>query len=265
MNPTNDRLIRLDGQSAIVTGAAKGIGAAIGARLASAGAAVTLVDVDAAALREHAAALESGGARVRAEVADASSPADARRVVEAAVAAFGGVDVLVNNAGVFPMVPFLDVSEAIWDRVHGLNLRGLFFWSQTVARQMVLGKRGGTIVNITSIDAFHPSGNLTAYDASKGGAEMLTRSMALELGRYGIRVNAIAPGGVQTPGAQALTSGVAAGVNAEAVLESFLSRIPMGRMGDPDDIARVVLFLASPMGSYVTGATLVVDGGALVS
>ena len=176
MIPPNDRLLRLDGQSAIVTGAAKGIGAAIAARLASAGAAVTLVDVDAVALREQAATLESSGARVRAEVADASSPADARRVVEASVAAFGGVDVLVNNAGIFPMVPVLDVTEAIWDRVHGLNLRGLFFWSQAAARQMVLRKSGGAIVNITSIDAFHPSGALTAYDASKGGAEMLTRS-----------------------------------------------------------------------------------------
>jgi 2-dehydro-3-deoxy-D-gluconate 5-dehydrogenase len=265
VNPTNEQLIRLDGQVAIVTGAAKGIGAAIAARLVGAGAAVTLVDLDTQTLLDTARKLEQPGARIRTEGVDVSSPSEATRVVKATVEAFGGLDILVNNAGIFPMVPVLDVSATVWDRVHGLNLRGLFFWSQAAARQMVMRKTRGAIINITSIDAFHPSGALTAYDASKGGAEMLTRSMALELGRHGIRVNAIAPGAIATPGAQAAMTNVAPGVAPDAVLQGFLSRIPMGRMGDPDDIARVVLFLASPMGSYVTGGTLVVDGGYLLS
>ncbi|HSQ61975.1 MAG TPA: SDR family oxidoreductase, partial [Polyangiaceae bacterium] len=174
-------------------------------------------------------------------------------------------DILVNNAGIFPPAPALDLSEATWDRVLSVNLKGAFFLAQAVAQQMIRQGDGGAIVNIASIDALHPTGRLAHYDTSKAGLVMMTRSLAFELGPNRIRVNAVAPGVIQTPGADAALA-VLAGSGSPGQLKSkFVSRIPLGRLGTPDDVARAVLFLVSEAADYITGSTLVVDGGFLLS
>ncbi len=179
---------------------------------------------------------------------------------------FGGVDILVNNAGVFPMMPALEIDEAHWDKVLDVNLKGAFFFSQAAARHMTRTLRG-SIVQIASIDALHPTGNLAAYDASKAGLVMLTRSLAKELGPQGVRVNAICPGGVTTPGVTSSLGAMAEVMKTtpDKLLASFGEKVPLGRMGVPDDIARAALFFASRMSSWVTGAVLVVDGGTLLT
>jgi 2-deoxy-D-gluconate 3-dehydrogenase len=175
----------------------------------------------------------------------------------------GTLDVLVNNAGIYPFAPVLGMTEADWDKVIDVNLKGTFLCAQAAAKQMVAQGTGGVIVNIASIDAYHPSSvGLAHYDASKGGVVMFTRNLALELGPHGIRVMAIAPGGIATEGTRA---NMVPGVDIEALMKGFLARIPLGRMGVPDDIGRVALFLASDAAAYMTGSTVFVDGGVLLS
>lgn len=261
---SNQALIDLHDQTAIVTGGARGIGQGIAARLAAAGASVVIADIDAELARRSAHELGADGFPVTGIGTDIASPAAAQEMVEAAVRSYGHLDILVNNAGIFPFSPALDTTESLWDEVIDINLKGVFFASQAAARQMARRGHGGRIVNIASIDALHPTGALAHYDASKGGVVMLTKAMALELAPLGIRVNAIAPGGIQTPGAAAATAAMAGGIDPEQVGTAFLARIPLGRMGVPDDIARAVLFFASSMSDYATGALLVVDGGYLL-
>jgi 2-deoxy-D-gluconate 3-dehydrogenase len=261
------RLFDLTGKCAIVTGGAAGIGRGIAGRLAEAGASVLIADVNAPQAEAAAAALREQGYRAQAVGADVRAPADVRRLLEAAVQEFGGVDILVNNAGIFPATPVLQMPEEEWDRVLDINLKGAILCSQAVAQQMVAQGRGGVIVNIASIDSIHPSAaGLAHYDASKGGMLMLTKSLALELAPNGIRVVAIAPGGIMTEGVQARTEAMRRqGIDADQVMQSFVARIPLRRMGAPDDIARVALFLASDAAAYVTGTLVVVDGGVLLT
>jgi 2-deoxy-D-gluconate 3-dehydrogenase len=261
------QLLNLKNQSAIVTGGGKGIGQAIACRLSEAGCNVVVVDADADATSATVAILKEAGGQAIGVVADVSSPAAAGEAVEACRKAWGGVDVLVNNAGIFPSAPALAIEEGFWDKVLDVNLKGAFFFSQAAARLMIEGKRRGSIVQIASIDALHPTGNLAAYDASKGGLVMLTRSLAKELGPQGVRVNAICPGGVTTPGATSAIDAMAKGMGltAEQMMAGFNARIPLGRMGEPDDIALAALYLASPLSAWVTGSVLVVDGGMLLT
>ncbi|WIG60759.1 MAG: Oxidoreductase, short-chain dehydrogenase/reductase family [Ktedonobacterales bacterium] len=269
-NPTPSiaQLFDLNGKVAIVTGGALGIGQAIAYRLAEAGAAVLISDINIEAARETVAQIAARGGTAGAIRADTSSASDARAVAEEAVRTFGRLDILVNNAGIFPFAPALDMTEAQWDKVLDVNLKGAFLYAQAAARQMVAGDHGGRIINIASIDGLHPTGNLAHYDSSKGGMVMLTKALALEFGRRGIAVNAIAPGSVNTPGARSAGEALARAENAsveEMSNESFTARIPLGRSGEPDDIARVALFLASAAADYITGDVIVVDGGYLLS
>lgn len=250
------QLFDLTGKVAIVTGGAMGIGQGIAFRLAEAGAAVMISDINLQAADDTAGQIRARGGKAKAVKADASSVADAKRVVQETVQAFGHLDILVNNAGIYPMTPALEVTEALWDKVLDINLKGLFFYTQAAAQEMIKEGHAGKIVNIASIDALHPTGNLVHYDSSKGGVVMLTKSLALEFGPRNITINAIAPGGIQTPGA----GGSAV---PDEVIKGFEAKIPMRRMGIPDDIAKVALFLASGASDYMTGSLLVVDGGFL--
>jgi 2-deoxy-D-gluconate 3-dehydrogenase len=252
-------LIDLSGRTAIVTGAAAGIGRGIVERLHEAGAQVVLADLDpdaAAAAAEQLEAREPG--RALALGADVSDPDDAGRLVERAVEHFGRLDVLVNNAGIYPQATFVDMPVELFRRVIDVNLTGVFLVTQAAVRAMLEQGGGGRVVNITSIDALHPSMiGLAHYDASKHGVWGFTKNIALELAPHGITVNAVAPGGIRTEGA-------GGGDISEEVLQAFEAMIPLKRMVAPDDIARTVLFLASDLASYMTGTQIVVDGGRLL-
>jgi 2-deoxy-D-gluconate 3-dehydrogenase len=261
-------LVRLEGKSAIVTGGAQGIGFGISCRLAEAGASVLVADLDQDAAGSAAAELSGRGWRAEPFAVDVSDEDRVIAMTTACRAAFDSLDILVNNAGIFPNVPISQMSAADFDRVIAVNLRGLFLCTKHASRLMIEQGRGGRIINITSIDALHPSMvGLAHYDASKHGAWGFTKNSALELASHRIWVNAIAPGGVATPGVGAMQAAEPASeaVDPEQAVAAFLARIPMRRMGEPDDIGRVALFLASDLASYLTGSQIVVDGGALLA
>ena len=260
------QLFDLRGKSALVTGGAVGIGRGIALRLAEAGASVMIGDRNLDAAADVVAEIRQAGgsaAALRANIADVVA---VQALVRETAERFDGLDIVVNNAGIFPFSPCLQTPEALWDSVLDVNLKGAFFCAQAAARQMLERDEGGVIINIASIDAMHPTGNLAHYDASKGGLVMLTKALALELGPRKIRVNAIAPGAIQTPGAAAgMPSGSMTPAQLKALTETFTARIPLRRQGQPDDIAAAALFLSSDAAAYITGATLVVDGGYLLS
>ena len=257
------RLLDLTDKTAIVTGGAMGIGYGIAYRLAEAGAAVVIADMNLAAAEEAAGKLKWKGWKAMAVKTDVSQAADVRQMVEAAVKAYGGVDILVNDAGIFPSVPVMQLTEHDFERIIAVNLKGVFFCTQAAAAQMIAQGRGGSIINISSVDAVHPSMvGLATYDASKHGVWGFTKNVALELAPHRIWVNCIAPGGIDTPGAGA---GKAASKEMKTGSDAFAARIPMKRMGEPDDIGKAALFLASGMASYMTGTQVVVDGGVLLA
>jgi 2-deoxy-D-gluconate 3-dehydrogenase len=246
------KLFDLTGKVAIVTGGAVGIGKGIVDRLSEAGAAVLITDVSEENGKKAVEELKGKGRKVDFIKADSSLSADVNKVVKYAVEKMGGLDILVNNAGIYPFSAAIETPEALWNKTISINLTGYFLFCQSAAREMIAKAKGGTIVNIASIDGFHPTGNLAHYDSSKGGVVMMTRSLALEWSPKGIRVNGVAPGGITPEQIKAMT-------------DAFTARIPMRRQGVPDDIATVVLFLTSPAADYITGETIVVDGGYLLS
>jgi len=265
---TIKELLDLSGKTAIVTGGAVGIGWGISRRLAEAGANVLIADINAENAGKAKQELLAGGWKAEAIRTDVSSEADVQSMVQKAVSSFGGVDILVNNAGIFPSTPVMNMTSADFEKVLAVNLKSVFLCTKKVAEQMIAQGRGGRIVNITSIDALHPSSvGLAHYDASKHGVWGFTKNVALELAPHNIWVNAVAPGGIATPGVAEMQKKeqVPAGVDMKKMLASFLAKIPMKRMGEPDDIGKVVLFLVSEMASYMTGSQIVVDGGVLLS
>jgi len=265
--PKIAQLFDLSGKGAVVTGGAKGIGQAISLRLAEAGASVLIADIEEEAANETVERILTQGGKAVATVADARSDKDATKVTRKVVEDFGSLDILVNNAGIFPLVPVLNVSEELWDRVMEINLKGVFLYAKAAATCMAEAGRGGTIINLASIDALRPNGMASHYNASKGGVLMLTKALALELAPHRIRVNAVSPGGIMTPGTDAAREGLvqSMGLKPEDLINGWVQRVPLGRMGEPDDVARVVLFLASEASDYMTGENILVDGGYLLS
>jgi len=244
---------RLTDRVAIVTGAARGIGLAIARRFADEGAAVVMADLVAATLSEAAAGIP-GATTV---VADVSRAADVARVVEAAAARSGRIDILVNNAGITHACDFLDLEEADFDRVLGVNLKSMFLCGQAVARHMVAHGVRGAVVNLSSVNAVLAIANQVPYTVSKGGVNQLTKVMALALAPHGIRVNGIGPGTIATEMARAAVLG------SEEGRRRILSRTPLGRLGEPEEVAAIAAFLASDDASYLTGQTIYPDGGRL--
>lgn len=261
MKPLQE-LLSLSGQAAVVTGGAKGIGYGIAYRLAEAGAQVLVADIDGDTAQKTAKDLQAKGWMVEAIRTDVSEEESVKQMIAACKEKFGRLDVLVNNAGIYPPAPVAQMSEADFEKVMHVNLRSVFLTTKYAAEVMKT-QGGGKIINITSIDALHPSMiGLAHYDASKHGVWGFTKNSALELAQDKIWVNAIAPGGIQTPG---VTAGFGKGPVDPKIIETFMAKIPMHRMGEPDEIGTVALFLASGMSSYMTGEQIVVDGGALLS
>ena len=240
----------LSGRVALVTGGGRGIGREIALELARAGADVAVNYHDEPdRARATAADIEALGVRAMAVAADVGDAAAVRRMVEEVTAAFGSLDILVNNAGVQTWTPFLDVTESEWDRVIRTNLKGCFLCTQTAARAMA---RGGVVVNIGSGCNKVPFPGLAAYTASKGGIEMLTKVAAVELAPRRIRVNCVAPGAVEIERTRLEVPDYAG---------TWGAVTPLGRVGQPEDIARTVRFLASDDSAFITGQTIWVDGG----
>jgi 2-deoxy-D-gluconate 3-dehydrogenase len=256
----------LGGKSAIVTGGAMGIGLGIVTRFVEAGGNLLIADLDGDLAAERAAALDGPG-KAASMAIDVAAPEAGQRLVDECVARFGSVDILVNNAGIYPMTPMLQLTRDQWQRVIDVNLTGLAFVSQAVGNRMAEQGTGGKIINIASIDALHPSMvGLAAYDSSKGGVLMFTKAFAREMAPHRVNVNAIAPGGITTEGTAApLQDSGMTEAEMEAMMKGFLAGIPLHRMGEPDDIATVAVFLAAPASDYMTGELVVVDGGALLT
>jgi NAD(P)-dependent dehydrogenase (short-subunit alcohol dehydrogenase family) len=253
MNPVQ---FNLQDQVVVVTGAAQGIGAACADRLSQDGAAVALWDIDDVHGKAEAERLADQGRRVTYLHCNVANKREVDAAVAGTLKAFGRIDGLVNNAGIFKAANFLDITEADWDAVIDVNLKGAFLVGQAVAREMA-GTGGGAIVNMSSVNGLMAIPSIASYNASKGGINQLTRVMALSLAERGIRVNAVAPGTIATELAKNAVLG------SEEARQRILSRTPMKRLGDPSEIADVVAFLLSSAASYMTGEIVYVDGGRL--
>ncbi|MDA2957309.1 MAG: SDR family NAD(P)-dependent oxidoreductase [Ilumatobacteraceae bacterium] len=250
-------LWNLTGRRAVITGGAVGIGAQIARRLAEAGASVLLADIDQAAAAAMAADIAATGGQALSSPVDISDTTSIVDLVELAMSTWGGIDIWVNNAGIYPTTgPALDAEDDFIDRMMDVNVRGTFACSREAARRM----RGGVIVNLASTTGFRAAPGISAYSISKHAVVGLTRALALEFAPLDIRVVAVAPGPIDTPGVRTqMTPLKEAGLDVEAVM----ARNPLGRRGVPDDIARVVCFLASDMAAWITGEVVVADAGSL--
>lgn len=259
--------MNLQHKTAIVTGGAVGIGFGIAYRLAEAGARVVIHDINSVTANEAVRQLKKQGWQAMAVSGDVSKAKDVANLVKQTVTRFKSIDILVNNAGIYPNILLMNMKESDFEKVINVNLKGVFLCTQAVAKQMIKQKRSGKIINITSVDALHPSmPGLAHYDASKHGVWGFTKNSALELAQHQIWVNAVAPGGIMTPGVSGVQKkGSKPNPAMQAAIKQFMQKIPMHRFGEPDEIGKAVLFLASDMSSYMTGSQIVVDGGVLLS
>ena len=245
----------LKNKVAIVTGAGRGIGQGIAQALAQEECNVVVSDIDQNSCEKVAKELEKMGVKALAVKCDVSKKSEVAELFEQTIKEFGQLDILVNNAGIFPFVPFAEMKESDWDKVININLKSVFLCSQEAAKIM---SDGGRIINTSSIASFVGFEGLVHYCASKGGINSMIRALALELAPKKITVNAVAPGAIDTPGASQPDQPKTA---AEAARKQTIAAIPLSRMGQPEDIANAVVFLASEKAGYITGQTIIVDGG----
>jgi len=244
----------LDGSKALVTGGARGNGAGIGRGLAENGADVVLSDIDGEVVASAAEEIAQGtGRQVTGIEGDVGNPCEAQGMVDETISQLGGLNILVNNAGIFLAADFLEVTLADWQKVLQINLTGSMLVAQAAARHMAKNS-GGAITNVTSIGAEMAFPGASSYGASKGGLQMMTRTMAIDLARVGVRVNAIAPGFIRTAMTEPLYT------TNEAVA-NIVQHVPLDRMGLPSDLAGTVVYLSSDLAEYVTGETITIDGG----
>jgi len=249
---------RLLGRKVLVTGSSKGIGRGIAIRLAQEGADIAInYNSDPLGAEEALAEVQALGRRGAIIRANLGTVAEVRDLVAQSAEALGGLDVLVNNAGIEKHAAFWDVTENDFDAVLNVNLKGVFFATQAFVQQCRAAGRPGKVVNISSVHEELAFPNFAAYCASKGGVRMLTRTLAVELGPWGITINSIAPGAIETPINSRL-------LNDPMKLKSLVGQIPLSRLGKPNDVAGLAVFLASPDSDYVTGTTYLIDGGLTV-
>jgi glucose 1-dehydrogenase len=248
-------LMKLAGKIALITGSSQGIGRAIAERFAQEGADVVInYNRTPSGAEDALRNVEAMGRRGLIVKADLSKTAEVRNLIATGIEHFGRLDILVNNAGVETHAPFWEVTEEDYDRVLNVNLKGVFFATQAIVRHFLSTKRPGKIVNISSVHEDLPFPNFAAYCVSKGGLKMLTRNLSVELGQFGITINSIAPGAIETPINTKL-------LNDPQKLNALLTQIPLTRLGKPSDVAGLATFLASADADYVTGATYFIDGG----
>lgn len=248
--------MRLKDKVAIITGGGSGFGEVTGHLFANEGAAVMLADVNTAAARTVAEAIQAKGGKAAFVEANVSSSESAEAMVKATLDSFGQVDILFNNAGIEGWGSVIDADEAVWERIFAVHVRGAFLCSKHTIPAMIQRGKGGSIINVSSVAGLVGLQNMAAYSAAKGAIISLTRSMAADFAQYKIRVNCIAPGTTMTPLGKRLIEN-----DTPEKLAQRLSRYPMGRFGEPEEIARSVLYLASDDSSYTTGTCLVMDGG----
>jgi NAD(P)-dependent dehydrogenase (short-subunit alcohol dehydrogenase family) len=254
--------MRLANKGALITGAGTGIGRATALRFAQEGAKVVAQDVNADAAQETVQLIKKVAGEAASIGGDVTSSADAAAMVKMAVDTYGRLDVLFNNAGIWRGGTILDISEDDWDRTMNVNVKGIYLVSKYAVQQM-MRQEGGSIINAASVAALRGSPMSAAYNASKGAVLLLTKCMALDFGRYGIRVNCICPGVIDTQMADQLLTYRSLGDDdrKQALLETYEARHTVGRFGQPEEVAKVVVFLASDESSFVSGAAWPVDGG----
>lgn len=248
---------RLETKKSIITGSARGIGKAIARKFLQEGAHVFLVDNQEERLMQTKEELASLGGEVYAYVADVSQKAQVQSLMEAIMKTWGEIDVLVNNAGIAIVENFLNLTEENWDRTLAVNLKSMFLVSQLVAKEMIQKGRGGAIVNMASTNGLVGEAGLAHYNASKAGVVLLTKTLAIELAPHNIRVNCVCPGFIKTELAGE------AGFD-EAFIAEYVKKIPLNRHGKPEEVANVFAFLASDEASFMTGASVVIDGGQII-
>lgn len=249
--------MRLSGKVALVTGGSHGIGQAVVVRFAREGARVALCGRGKAALEETVALIREHGGEALAFETDVSDKTHVDRMFDSIVEQWGRIDIVVNNAGICEVSSFLDITEDQWDRHLNINLKGAFLVSQRAAREMVRLGNGGSIIQMSSVNGIQAEADQVHYNTTKGGMINLSMSMALELAVHGIRVNALCPGFIETRLTKPL-------IDNPPAIADYLRTVPMKRVGQPEEIASAALFLASDESSYVTGTSMVVDGGQLI-
>jgi 2-dehydro-3-deoxy-D-gluconate 5-dehydrogenase len=261
------QLFDLSGKGAVVTGGAMGIGQGIAFRLAEAGAGVIIADIAENEAKDTVKKIRSKGGKAKFVKADARKLGSAEKAIQAAIDTYGNIDILVNDAGIMPPAKFMDSNEAFVEEIFNVNVKGVIRFSQAAAREMIKAKHGGKIINVASLGGLLPARGQAIYSASKAAVISLTKSMANELGSYGITVNALAPGGVMTVGTVAIAESLMKilNMNSEEFANSHLARTPLNKVGEPDDMGKVVLFLASGASDLMTGSIVWADGGFLTS